>query len=125
MDVTAAIIKKDGRYLICQRAADDECPLLWEFPGGKTEQGETPEQCIKREIMEELAVDIEVKSVFANTNYSFNGRTVRFTFFNCDITKGDIRLNVHNDMRWVLPMEMKEFSFMPADVDIVEMITNN
>lgn len=122
LEVTAAIIKQNDQYLICQRSSDDECPLLWEFPGGKCEVGETLEQCILREIEEELTITIRVVDVFANTVYHFKDKEVHFTFFNCDILGGEITLNVHHALNWVTAEEMKNYKFMPADVGIVEQL---
>lgn len=122
LEVTAAIIKQNDKYLICQRASDDECPLHWEFPGGKCEADETLEQCILREIEEELMVTIKVVDVFAKTVYHFKDKEVHFTFFNCVITRGEITLNVHHAMKWVTAEDMKNYNFMPADVGIVEQL---
>ena len=119
-DVTAAIIKDDGRYLICQRGAEDECGLLWEFPGGKLEEGESLEECIIREIKEELELDIRVLEVFTTNVYHFDSKEILFTVFNAEITGGSMRLNVHNDARWVTLEEMPLYEFMPADVNFVE-----
>ena len=73
IQVTAAIIRREGQYLICQRAHDDALPLLWEFPGGKLEDGETLEECIVRECLEELAVDIRVLAEFGRAGYPMPG----------------------------------------------------
>ena len=69
--VTAAIIRQDGKYLICQRAHDDSLPLMWEFPGGKLEPGETLEECIIRECQEELGVDIRICGEYGRTSYPY------------------------------------------------------
>ncbi|SHI83506.1 8-oxo-dGTP diphosphatase [Lutispora thermophila DSM 19022] len=118
--VTAAIIKKDGKYLICQRGADDECGLLWEFPGGKLEEGETLEECIIREIKEELDLDIRVLDVFTTNVYHFDNKEVLFTVFNAEITGGTMKLNEHNDAKWVTLGELADYEFMPADIVFVE-----
>jgi 8-oxo-dGTP diphosphatase len=120
IEVTAAIIKKNNKYLICQRANNDECQLLWEFPGGKLEDCETLEQCMIREIKEELNLAIKVIDVFATTVYQFKDKEIHFTFFRCDILNGEIEKNVHNAIKWVTAGEMKKYSFMPADVEIVD-----
>jgi 8-oxo-dGTP diphosphatase len=119
-EVTAAIIKQNDKYLICQRASDDDCPLLWEFPGGKLEVCETLEQCIIREIKEELNLTIKVISVYEKTVYHIKGKEIQFTFFGCDILSGKIELNVHNAIKWITAEEMKNYNFMSADVCIVE-----
>lgn len=123
-EVTAAIIREGDKILICQRGKDDELPMLWEFPGGKLEAGETLEQCIVREIMEELSLEIKVIDVFAKTIYRFNQKEIHFTFFNARIVAGEMTLNVHNDARWVSAKEMKNYDFMPADVDIAQRVSN-
>ena len=124
-EVTAAIIRKGDKILICQRGKDDELPMLWEFPGGKLEADETLEQCIIREIMEELSLEIEVIDIYAKTIYRFNQKEIYFTFFNAQIIAGEMMLNVHNDAKWVSINEMKDYEFMPADIEIAERLRNS
>ena len=123
LEVTAAVIKVDDKYLICQRAADDACSLLWEFPGGKLEDDESLEQCIIREIEEELQLAVRVIDIFAETEYHFREKEVHFTFFNCRIVGGEMNLHVHHAAKWVRAEEMRQYDFMPADVLIVERLT--
>lgn len=118
--VAAAIIQKDKKILICKRGAGGNCAFLWEFPGGKLEKGETLEECLIRECKEELEIDISIKCVFAESTYKYPDREIAFTFFNAEIMGGELKMNVHNDMQWVLPSELKEYEFCPADTDIVE-----
>lgn len=122
-EVTAAVIRDGDKILICQRTADDECGMLWEFPGGKREDGETLEECIVREIREELELDIEVSGIFANSIYHFNGNEIYFTVFDAKITGGILRLNVHNNAVWVTIDEMRQYKFMPPDTGFVEKLT--
>lgn len=118
--VTAAIIRHNDKYLICQRSAEDECGLLWEFPGGKLEDGETLEECIIREIKEELELNIKIIDIFATNVYRFNGKEILFTAFNAEIVSGSIKLNVHNDARWVSLEKLYQYDFMPADTVFVK-----
>lgn len=121
-EVTAAIIRDGEKILICQRAADDECGMLWEFPGGKRENGETLEECIIREIREELELDIKVLGVFTKSIYYFNGNEIYFTVYNAEITGGLIKLNVHNAAEWVTIEQLGSYEFMPADIEFVDKI---
>ncbi len=123
--VTAAIIRKDDKMLICQRAPDDECGMLWEFPGGKLEDGETLEQCIIREIREELELDIKVLGIFTESVYRFENKEIFFTVFNTEIMGGVMKLNVHNTAEWVTIKEMSNYKFMPADIEFVDKLTLN
>lgn len=123
--VTAAIIRKDDKILICQRAADDECGKLWEFPGGKLEDGETLEQCIIREIREELELDIKVLGIFTESVYRFENKEILFTVFNAVIMGGVMKLNVHNTAEWVTIKEMSNYKFMTADIAFVDKLTLN
>lgn len=122
IQVTAAILRRDEKYLICQRAHDDALPLLWEFPGGKVEDGETLEECILRECREELAVDIRVLDEFGRTNYPHAGNELVFTFFTAEIVSGEISVNVHEQIKWVSVTELGDYAFCPADIEIVERI---
>lgn len=122
IQVTAAILCKNDQYLICQRAHDDALPLLWEFPGGKVEEGETLEECIVRECKEELDVDIRVLGKFGRTNYSYASKELFFTFFTAEIVGGEISVNVHEQIKWVSIAELKDYTFCPADIEVVERI---
>ena len=115
-EVTAAVIRREGRILIAQRAVDDELPLLWEFPGGKLEPGETLEECIRREMQEELGVEIGVTGILTTSLYHFDDKEIHFTVYNAEITHGEPALHVHNDLRWVKPSELKDYDFMPPDL---------
>lgn len=122
--VTAAIIRQEQQYLICQRAHDDELPLLWEFPGGKLEPGETLEECIIRECQEELGVDIRICGEFGRTSYPYKQWELVFTFFDAEIAAGTPVTTVHEQIRWVSAAELKDYTFCPADVEIVEKLSN-
>lgn len=124
VQVTAAIFYENGKYLICQRAKDDELPLLWEFPGGKLEEGETLEQCIVRECEEELAVTIKVVGEFGKTSYAHANRILAFTFYHVERIAGIFTTLVHEQIKWVSPEQLKDYPFSPADVEIVEQIVN-
>lgn len=120
--VAAAIIRKEGKILICQRGAGGSCAFLWEFPGGKLEPDETLEACVTRECKEELEIDILVRHIYEQTTYQYPEREIAFTFFEAKIAAGQLKMNVHNDMRWVLPSELENFEFCPADVEMIKKI---
>ena len=124
LQVTAAVMMKSDNVLICQRAKDDDAPLMWEFPGGKLEEGETPEQCIIREIKEELDLDIRVTGILAESDYYYN-RRVHFTFFAAEIVGGAMKLNVHDDAKWVFVNTLTDYDFFPADMPVVDMLIRN
>ena len=122
--VTAAIIRQDGKYLICQRAHHDELLLMWEFPGAKLEPGETLEECITRECQEELGIDIRLCGEFGKTSYPYKQWQLVFTFFDAEIAAGTLATTVHEQIRWVSAAELIEYTFCPADVEIVEKLVN-
>lgn len=122
IQVTAAIFHTNDKVLICQRAHDDALPLLWEFPGGKVEEGETLEQCIIRECKEELSVDIQVLEEFGKTSYPHAGNELVFFFFTVEAVGGEFTVNVHEQIKWVSITELIDYVFCPADVEIVEKI---
>jgi len=124
-EVTAAIIRDGDKILICQRGAEDECALLWEFPGGKREQGESLEECILREIREELELEIKCLGEFAQSTYCLNGNKIHFTVYNAVVIGGVLKLNVHNAVEWVTVLELDGYEFMPADIKFVEKLTRH
>ena len=120
--VTAAIIKQDDKYLLTQRANHDKLALKWEFPGGKVEKDETPQESLVREIKEELNLDIEVKEKFATSVYNYGAGSIELQAYLAAIVGGEIKLTIHNDAKWVNPKELLNFDFCPADIAIVEKI---
>jgi len=117
--VMAAIIRRQGKILICRRGEGGTCAFLWEFPGGKLEPGETMEKCLIRECKEELDIIIKVNDIYASFKYQYPNREIEFTFFNAEICRGEVKALVHKEIRWVLPCELMNFEFCPADIEIV------
>lgn len=120
--VIAAIIRQQEKILICRRGEGGYCAFLWEFPGGKLEPGETMEKCLIRECKEELDIIIKVHDVYASFKYKYPDREIEFTFFNAEIFEGEVKALVHKEVRWVLPCELMNYEFCPADIEIVHRI---
>ena len=119
VDVVAALIWQDHKFLICQRPATKTRPLLWEFVGGKVEPGETKEQALVRECQEELGVVISIDNEFIQTEYEYPDICVRLTVFNARISCGTPVMKEHNDLKWIDISESKQFSFCPADIPVI------
>jgi len=116
----AIILDGEGRILICRRGPGGNCAYLWEFPGGKLETGESPEACVQRECREELEVELRLTGVFDEFVFEYPDREISFTFFKAEIAGGQLRLNVHEDARWVFLSELPQYEFCPADKRIIE-----
>ena len=121
-EVVAALIWDNGRFLACQRPAHKARGLLWEFVGGKVEQGETYEDALIRECREELNITVRVGDVFMDVVHAYPDLTVHLVLFNAHIEAGTIQLLEHNDAQWVLPCEIPNYQFCPADKDILKEI---
>jgi 8-oxo-dGTP diphosphatase len=117
--VAAAIILRDERVLIAQRSVGDRLALKWEFPGGKLEPGETPEECLIREIGEELNLNITVSGHFMTSFFRNDTGMIELMAFLSEVQSGNMSLNVHADVRWVSLRELASFDFAPADIPIV------
>ena len=114
-EVVAALIQKDGRFLICQRPAHKARGLLWEFVGGKVEPGESKAQALIRECREELGVTVTVQDVFMEVTHEYPDLTVHLTLFYARIAEGEPQKLEHNDLRWITPRELPQYPFCPAD----------
>ncbi len=122
VEVVAALIWKNGKFMICRRPAHKARGLLWEFVGGKVEPGETKEQALVRECREELAVTVAVQDEFMSLVHEYPDITIHLTVFNAYIAEGVPQLLEHNDVRWIPPKEIKNYDFCPADNKILEKI---
>lgn len=121
-DVAAALIWDGDRFLICQRPAHKARGLLWEFVGGKAEPGETLRETLIRECQEELDIIVSVGDVFMEVIHEYPDILIRLTLFHCTVSQGTPRLLEHNDMAWILPSEIPNYRFCPADTEILQRI---
>lgn len=122
IQVVAALIWDNDKFLICQRPITKARGLLWEFVGGKVEENETKEQALIRECKEEMDIIISVGEVFVELTHVYPDITVHLTLFNAQIKEGVPRLIEHNDMRWITPAQIPNYDFCPADQEILRTI---
>ena len=122
VEIVAALIWKENKFMICQRPAYKARGLLWEFVGGKVEPGETKEQALIRECQEEIAVTLSVGDVFMDVVHEYPDLTVHLTLFNAAIAEGEPQRLEHNDIQWITPNEISNFEFCPADDEILHRI---
>ena len=121
-EVVAALIWENDRFMICQRPAHKARGLLWEFVGGKTEPGETMEAALIRECREELDITVAVGDIFTQVIHQYPDIHIRLTLFHCTIAEGAPKLLEHHDLKWILPSQIPDFDFCPADKDILALI---
>lgn len=122
--IAAAIIEQDGRIFIARRAKDDPLQGLWEFPGGKLEEGETLEECLKRELFEELGIDAAIGKYFSSTTFTHKETVWELVFFKVTSYTGTITLYDHSEMAWVRPEELTSYRFPAPDEPIIELLLN-
>lgn len=120
LEVTAAVIFEKGRYLITLRPPDTHCGALWEFPGGKLQPGETLESCLRREIREELGIEIAVEEQLDEIAHSYPERDVQLHFFRCRRLSGEPQALGCRGFRWVAPHEFADYAFPEADARLLD-----
>lgn len=119
--VTCAVIWFEGKILCAKRSATMSQPGLWEFPGGKVEQGELPEDCLIREILEELNILIRIVIAMSPNEFSYSHeKTIRLLPFLCTWESGLIQLLEHEEVRWLTKEELFSVTWAPADLPIVQ-----
>ncbi len=122
-EVVAALIWREGKFLICRRPPHKARGLLWEFVGGKVEPGETKEEALVRECREELAALVVPRAVFFEVTHAYPDLTVHLTLFTAELV-GEPQLLEHVEMRWIAPSEIGNFEFCPADEEILRRIAD-
>lgn len=120
--VTAAVIEKDGRILIAQRKAGDKLAGKWEFPGGKMEPGETPEECLRRELMEEFGIDTRIGRYLCSSEFEYKHIHIELLAYRAEHLSGEYKLNDHAGIAWVKPGELKSYDLSSADLPVVDAI---
>ena len=122
LKVTAGVLGRDGKFLIAKRKKDDVLGGLWEFPGGKIEEGETAEECLARELKEELDITVEVGELITSNKHKYPHGYFELIAYRVKYISGEIVLNDHDDFKWVTIDEMDNFEFPPADIPIIKQI---
>jgi mutator protein MutT len=120
--VTAAIVERDGHVLVTRRPRGVHLGGLWEFPGGKCDPGEPLDQCLARELREELDVDARVGPEVFTTTHGYDDRRVELHFFACELL-GEPKPLLGQDMRWVARAELAGLHFPPADAELIAALT--
>ena len=119
IEVVAAILHRDGAYFATQRGYG-EFEGMWEFPGGKIEPGESREVALKREIQEELGVDIAIENLLCTTEYDYPSFHLTMHCYLCSIASGDIELREHKSALWLTSDRLDEVAWLPADKEVID-----
>lgn len=122
VDVVGAVVLSKGKVLCVQRGPGGSLPGLWEFPGGKIEPGETPQQALTREIDEELRCEVTVGEKITTTSHEYDFGVVHLTTFYCDLVSGIPELTEHSQLRWSDLADLHDLDWAPADVPAVHLI---
>src|SRR5580693_8257336 len=113
--VVAAVLEKDGRYLITQRRATAVLPLMWEFPGGRVEDGETDTHALKREVRHRLGGDIEVGKLISFVSHPYEHYVIDLFLYECVLQNATLEAHNVNAYKWVTSAEFDQYPFTPAD----------
>jgi 8-oxo-dGTP diphosphatase len=125
IEVVAAIIEREGKILIGQRKAEQSHPLKWEFPGGKVEAGETPEQALARELEEELGIRNSAGDEITRYQFTYLGRDpILLHFFRVRSYEGEPQNRIFHDMRWESPARLTGLDFVEGDRDFIHALAN-
>ena len=124
LHVACAIIEQNGTALAAQRSAAMSLPLKWEFPGGKIESGETAEECLIRELREELGISVFIGSALTPATHSYPDFTVTLYPYTCRLTGGTVTMYEHHALKWVEPQQMPELDWAAADLPVIREYMN-
>ena len=120
IDVVCAIIQKDDRFLLARRKEGGSLAGYWEFPGGKVEQGETPEEALQRELLEELSIVTQVGQHIGDSVFEYKDKKICLKGYLTKYVSGNFQLDSHDEIAWVSVNEMLSYHLAPADIPLVE-----
>jgi 8-oxo-dGTP diphosphatase len=120
IEVAAGLVFRDGKLLITQRLPDAHLGNLWEFPGGKREDGESFEDCLRRELTEELGIEVQVYEVVEELTHHYPERSVHLRFFRCRWLNHEARAILCKDVAWIGPEQLPDYRFPAADARLLE-----
>ncbi|MGE5819446.1 MAG: (deoxy)nucleoside triphosphate pyrophosphohydrolase, partial [Deltaproteobacteria bacterium] len=125
IEVVAGLIVRDGRLLICQRSAAAKFPLKWEFPGGKVEPGEDPVEALRRELREELGIEIVESKEIARHVHDYNDMPpVELRFYQVITYQGEVKNLIFQQVVWAEPRNLKQFDFLEGDLPLIKTLTD-
>lgn len=124
-NVVGAVIVNNERVLAAKRGPGVSLPYMWEFPGGKIEDGESPQEALAREIGEELLVDVRVGEEIVSTTHDYEFGVVTLTTYYCELRSGTPRLTEHAALRWLTADELSSVEWAPADIPAVERVRSD
>ena len=119
LQVAAAVIRREGRIFVARRARGRHMAGYWEFPGGKLESGETPEDCLRRELAEELAIEVEVGPLLGENLHDYGDKMVRLMAYEVFWLGGEMQLKDHDRLAWHFAEELAAIELAPADVPLL------
>lgn len=113
------VVVRDGSILAARRGPGMHLPGLWEFPGGKIEPGETPQEALRRELAEELHCELRVGERLDTTVHEYNFGAVALSTYLCTLTAGEPQATEHSELRWLTPAELDQVEWAPADIPTI------
>lgn len=123
--VTAGVVVRDGKVLVAKRKTGSHLEGLWEFPGGKLEPNESPEECLARELKEELGVGVRIGKVQEVVYHRYPEKNVLLLFFACELVDGEPQPLDVEEMAWVKPSDLPKLDWVPADLSFVEKLAKD
>ena len=124
IEVTCAIVLNKNTFLVLQKQEETEHPLMWEFPGGKIKSNESSEECIQREIKEELEIEIEIFEKLKPVQFDYGFRKIELIPFLCSPKSLQIKLNEHKDFEWIQLKDLKRVQLLDADKKLIQIPEN-
>jgi mutator protein MutT len=125
IQVSAGMVFRNGLLLIAQRRTGDHLGGFWEFPGGKREPGETAEECLRRELREELEIEVAVHELVETVEHSYPDRAFCLKFFRCTWASGEPRAIGCQNFAWVTADQLADYQFPEADIQLLEKLRNS